>query len=104
MSNKERIEIEPGFFVGETVILLEETEFTKVHKIKIGTVGVVSKDDNLETLKGWKAINVEEGFKSEIDKMTPEKIDELYNHLSRIGKIKNADKLDDLAKIKTNKQ
>tara|TARA_R110001592_G_scaffold266016_3_gene531644 strand:- start:887 stop:1198 length:312 start_codon:yes stop_codon:yes gene_type:complete len=100
MSNKEKVEISPGFFVGETVILLEETELTKVNKIKIGTVGIVSKNDNLKTLKGWKTINIEEGFKSEIDKMTPEKIDELYNHLSKIGKIKNADKLDELAKNK----
>jgi hypothetical protein len=98
-----KVEIVPGFYVGDTVILTEKTELTQKQNINLGTVGVVSKDDNLDTLSGWVVVNVEESFRKEIDKMSPEKIDELYNQLSKIGKIKNYDKMDEVINKKINK-
>ena len=97
------VEIVPGFCVGDTVILTEETEITKKQNINLGTVGIVSKEDNLETLSGWVVVNVEESFRKEIEKMSPEKVDELYNQLSKIGKIKNYDKIDEVINKKINK-
>lgn len=93
---KVRQEIIPGHFLGDTVILKEETELTKKQNLKLGTIGFVSKDDNKETLNGWLKIDVDDGFRKEIDKMSPEKISELYNQLVKIGKIKNADKFDEI--------
>ncbi len=91
MKDKEtRKEIVPGYFLGDTVILKEETELTKRQNLKLGTIGYVSKVDNKETLNGWLRIDLDNGFKKEIDKMSPEKISELYNQLVKIGKIKNA--------------
>lgn len=103
MDNNERVEIIPGFCVGDPVILAENTTFSKSQNIRLGTVGFVSKDDNAETLSGWMIFNMEEGFKKEIDKMSPEKIEELYNQLVKIGKIKNADKIDEVVNKKINK-
>lgn len=103
MEEKERKEIFDGYFVGDTVILKEETELTKKHNFKLGAVAVVSKNDTEESLKGWNKVNLEEEFKKEIDQMTPEKIKELYDKLAKIGKIKNADKIDEIAKKLTNK-
>lgn len=99
MKDKEiRQEIIPGYSLGDTVILKEETELTKKQNIKLGTVGFVSNSDNKETLNGWIKVDVDNGFKEEIDKMSPEKISELYNQLVKIGKIKNADKFDKIVK------
>ena len=98
-----KIEIVPGFHVGDTVILTEQTELTKKQNINLGTVGVVSKDDNVDTLSGWVVVNIEESFRKEIEKMSPEKVDELYNQLSKIGKIKNHDKIDEVLSKKINK-
>tara|TARA_B100000963_G_scaffold359405_1_gene386678 strand:+ start:3847 stop:4152 length:306 start_codon:yes stop_codon:yes gene_type:complete len=91
-------EVLPGFFVGDTVILKEETDLTKKRNIKLGTIGIVSPTDNKEELKGWYKINLKDEFKKEIDKMSPEKIKELYERLSAMGKIKNADMLDEIVK------
>lgn len=85
MNNKK--EIIPGYFVGETVILEEHNSFTKESDIKLGTVGVISEDDDENTLKGWKVVNYEKRFKEEIDKMSPDKIKELFTKLEQIGKI-----------------
>jgi hypothetical protein len=94
----ERKEIIPGYLLGDTVILKEETELTRNKNIKLGTVGFVSKDDNEKTLRGWLRVDVDKGFKEEIDKMSPDKVEELYNQLVKIGKIKNSDKIDVIAK------
>jgi hypothetical protein len=91
-----KIEIIKDLFVGDTVILKEETELTKKQNLTIGTIGIVSNEDNDETLKGWEKVNLEEVFKEEIDKMSPEKIKELFDELVKIGKIKNSDKIDEI--------
>ena len=91
-----KIEIIKDLFVGDTVILKEETELTKKQNLTIGTIGIVSNEDNNETLKGWEKVNLEEVFKEEIDKMSPEKIKELFDELVKIGKIKNSDKIDEI--------
>ena len=91
-----KIEIIKDLFVGDTVILKEETELTKKQNLKTGTIGIVSNEDNDETLKGWEKVNLEEVFKEEIDKMSPEKIKELFDELVKIGKIKNSDKIDEI--------
>jgi hypothetical protein len=91
-----KIEIIKDLFVGDTVILKEETELTKKQNLTTGTIGIVSNEDNDETLKGWEKVNLEEVFKEEIDKMSPEKIKELFDELVKIGKIKNSDKIDEI--------
>ena len=91
-----KIEIIKDLFVGDTVILKEETELTKKQNLTIGTIGIVSNEDNNETLKGWEKVNLEEVFKEEIDKMSPEKIKELFDELVKIGKIKNSEKIDEI--------
>lgn len=91
-----KIEIIKDLFVGDTVILKEETELTKKQNLTIGTIGIVSNEDNGETLKGWEKVNLEEVFKEEIDKMSPEKIKELFDELVKVGKIKNSDKIDEI--------
>jgi hypothetical protein len=91
-----KIEIIKDLFVGDTVILKEETELTKKQNLTLGTVGIVSNEDNEETLKGWEKVNLEEVFKEEIEKMSPEKIKELFDELVKIGKIKNSDKIDEI--------
>ena len=91
-----KIEIIKDLFVGDTVILKEETELTKKQNLTIGTIGIVSNEDNNETLKGWEKVNLEEVFKEEIDKMSPEKIKEIFDEVVKIGKIKNSDKIDEI--------
>ena len=91
-----KIEIIKDLFVGDTVILKEETELTKKQNLTTGTIGIVSNEDNDETLKGLEKVNLEEVFKEEIDKMSPEKIKELFDELVKIGKIKNSDKIDEI--------
>lgn len=102
MEEKERQEVFDGYFVGDTVILKEETELTKKQNFKLGTIAVVSKNDTKESLKGWSKVNLEEEFRKEIEKMSPETIKELYDKLAKIGKIKNADKLDEIARKLSN--
>tara|TARA_Y100000389_G_scaffold71251_1_gene67981 strand:+ start:2488 stop:2793 length:306 start_codon:yes stop_codon:yes gene_type:complete len=97
MDNK-KLQIIPGYFVGDTVILKEETDLTKNNKIKIGAIGIVSSKDNKNTLKGWHKVNLEDEFRKEIDKMSPEKVKELYSSLAAMGKIKNADMLDEIVR------
>ena len=91
-----KIEIIKDLFVGDAVILKEETELTKKQNLAIGTVGIVSNEDNKETLKGWEKVNLEEVFKEEIEKMSPEKIKELFDEIVKIGKIKNSNKIDEI--------
>jgi hypothetical protein len=90
-SSEERKEVIPGYFVGDTVLLYEHTENTK--SLTLGTVGVVSENDNEETLKGWKVVNYEKKIKEVLDEKTPEEIKEIFNRLVDIGKI-NAPKMD----------
>ena len=72
MEIPERKEITKGYFVGDTVILMEETEETKRLGFEKGVVGIVSKNDTKETLKGWKVVDYEKNFKEAVDKMNPE--------------------------------
>jgi hypothetical protein len=88
---EEKNEIIPGYFVGDTVLLYEHTELT--NGLTLGTIGVVSKDDTIETLKGWKVIDYEKNIKEVLDTKTPEEIKEIFNRLVDIGKI-NSKKLD----------
>lgn len=89
MEIPERKEITKGYFVGDTVILMEETEETKRLGFEKGVVGIVSKNDTKETLKGWKVVDYEKNFKEAVDKMNPEEVGELFAKLVEIGKIKN---------------
>tara|TARA_B100000900_G_C19979848_1_gene473336 strand:- start:104 stop:412 length:309 start_codon:yes stop_codon:yes gene_type:complete len=98
MEENKRLEIVPGYFVGDTVILKEETDWSNKNKIKIGAIGIVSMKDNKDTLKGWAKVDLEDEFRQEIDKMSPERVSELYDSLAAMGKIKNADMLDEIAK------
>jgi len=98
MEENKRLEVIPGYFVGDTVVLKEETDWSNKNKLKIGAIGIVSTKDNEDTLKGWTRVNLEDEFRQEIDKMSPERVKELYDSLAAMGKIKNADMLDELAK------
>ena len=98
MEENKRLEVIPGYFVGDTVVLKEETDWSNKNKIKIGAIGIVSMKDNEDTLKGWTVVNLEDEFRQEIDKMSPERVKELYDSLAAMGKIKNAEMLDELAK------
>lgn len=98
MEENKILEVIPGYFVGDTVILKEETDWSNKNKIKIGAIGIVSIQDNENTLKGWTKVNLEDEFKQEIDKMSPERVKELYDSLAAMGKIKNANMLDEIVK------
>lgn len=95
---KNQKEIIENYFVGDTVILKKETNLTQKQNIKLGAIGIVSDEDNKETLEGWEKVNLEEEFKKEIDNMSPDKIEKLFNDLVQIGKIKNSDKIEDIIK------
>ena len=98
MEENKKLQIMPGYFVGDTVILKEETDLTNKNNIKVGAIGIVSPKDNENTLKGWDKVNLEDEFKQEIDKMSPERVKELYDSLAAMGKIKNAHMLDEIVK------
>lgn len=90
--NKNKKEVIPGYFVDDTVILHEHTKDTK--GITLGTIAIVSEDDNEETLKGWKVVNYEKKIKEVLDEKSPQEIKEIFNRLVDIGKI-NAPKMEE---------
>lgn len=89
--NNENKEVIPGYCIGDTVILYEHTDLTK--EFTLGTIAVVSEEDNKDTLKGWKVVNYEKKIKEALDDKKPEEIREIFNRLVDIGKI-NAPKME----------
>jgi hypothetical protein len=97
--NNKKIEIIEGYFVGDTVFLKEETEFSKKNNFKINTVAVVSKNDTKESLEGWKVVDFDKRIGEAIDNMEPAKIKELYSRLLEISnnqKEENSDNSNDI--------
>lgn len=84
----EEKEIIPGFKVGDTVILEKETAETKLKGVQVGTVGVVTLEDNKKTLEGWKVIDLESRFKEAVDKLSPDEVSEIFKRLVDLGQIK----------------
>tara|TARA_B110000503_G_C7117049_1_gene400863 strand:+ start:37 stop:345 length:309 start_codon:yes stop_codon:yes gene_type:complete len=82
--NKKK-EIIEGYFVGDTVFLKEETEFSKKNNFKINTIGIVSKNDTKESLEGWKVVDFDKRISEIVDNMEPDKIKELYSRLLEIS-------------------
>ena len=81
----EKQKIIEGYFVGDTVHLIKETEYSKKSGFKINSVAVVSKDDTKETLEGWKVIDYDKRIKEIVGKMNPENIKELYKNLTELS-------------------
>lgn len=97
----EEKEIIPGFKVGDTVILDRETSDTKSKGIPVGSIGVVSLNDNKKTLEGWRVIDLESRFKEAVDKLKPEEVDEIFKKLVDLGQIKPTEDFDELNNINT---
>jgi hypothetical protein len=81
---KKKKEITKGYFLGDTVLLKEETEFSKKNGFKLNDIGIVSKSDTKESLQGWKVIDYEKRISEIVDNMEPEKIVELYKGISEM--------------------
>jgi hypothetical protein len=84
MSKDNRREVINGFFVGDTVILKEGTEFSKNKGFKIGDVGIISKDDNEETLKGWEVFDYKKHIEETLQKLDSNQIEEIFSQLVNI--------------------
>jgi hypothetical protein len=101
MIKNNRKEIINGFFIGDTVILKEETEFSKNKNFKIGDVGIISKDDNEETLKGWEVFNYKKHIEETLQKLESNQIDKIFSELVNIlGKNEIAELLNNINKKK----
>lgn len=81
MNKKNKKEIISGFFVGDTVILKEETEFSKNQGFKVGDVGVVSKKDNEESLSGWEFFDYEKHIEETLKKLDSNQIEEMFSKI-----------------------
>ncbi len=90
--DNEKQKIIEGYFVGDTVHLIKETEYSKKLGFKINSVAVVSKNDTKETLEGWKVIDYEKRISEIVDNMEPEKIIELHKNISEM--MEKAESLD----------
>jgi hypothetical protein len=91
MDKEEKKEIIKGYFVGDTVYLKEETDYSKKNGFKLNSVGIVSKNDNEESLKGWVVIDYEKRIREAVDKMKPEEIKKIYSDIVAVfdKEIKN---------------
>ncbi len=74
-------EIVNGFFVGDTVILKEETGFSKKQNFKIGDVGIVTKEDNEESLMGWEIFDYNNSIENALEKLDSNQIEEIFSKL-----------------------
>jgi len=81
MNKNTRKEIISGFFVGDTVILKEETEFSKNQGFNIGDVGIISKEDNEKTLKGWEVFDYKNHIEETLQKLDSNQIEEIFSQL-----------------------
>jgi hypothetical protein len=81
MNKDIRKEIINGFFVGDTVMLKGETEFSKEQGFNIGDVGIVSKEDNEESLKGWEVFNYKQHIEETLQKLDSNQIDDIFSKI-----------------------
>jgi hypothetical protein len=81
---KKRKEIFNGIFVGDTVILEKETDFSKEKGFKIGDVGIVSEKDNKESIEGWRLIDYEKTISQTLEKLKPEEVDDIFKQIVNI--------------------
>lgn len=76
-----RKEIINGFFVGDTVILKEETKLSKECGFNIGDVGVVSKKDSEESLKGWQVFDYKQHIEDTLQKLDSNQIENIFSKI-----------------------
>jgi hypothetical protein len=81
MNKDIRKEIINGFFVGDTVMLKEETEFSKEQGFNIGDVGIVSKEDSEESLKGWEVFDYKQHIEDTLQKLDSNQIDDIFTKI-----------------------
>jgi hypothetical protein len=81
MSEDVRKEIINGFFIGDTVMLKKETEFSKKQGYKIGDIGIISKEDNQETLEGWKVFNYKQHIEETLQKLDSNQIEDIFSKI-----------------------
>jgi hypothetical protein len=81
MNKDIRKEIINGFFVGDTVMLKEETEFSKEQGFNIGDVGIVSKEDNEESLKGWEVFDYKQHIEDTLQKLDSNQIEDIFSKI-----------------------
>ena len=84
MNKDARKEIISGFFAGDTVILKEETEFSKNQGFKIGDVGIISKEDNEETLRGWEVFDYKNHIEETLQNLDSNQIEEIFSQIVNI--------------------
>lgn len=81
MNKDIRKEIINGFFAGDTVMLKEETEFSKEQGFNIGDVGIVSKEDNEESLKGWEVFDYKQHIEDTLQKLDSNQIEDIFSKI-----------------------
>jgi DNA-binding transcriptional MerR regulator len=81
MNKETREEIISGFFVGDTVILKEETDFSKKQGFNIGDIGIISKKDNEESLKGWEVFDYKQHIEETLQKLDSNQIEEIFSQI-----------------------
>lgn len=84
MNTNKRKEVVKGFFTGDTVILKKETKFSKEQGFKLGDVGIVSKNDNEESLEGWEVFNYTKQIEETLENFDSNQIENIFSKIVNI--------------------